>query len=109
MKEKKSPFMTYPGFESILIPDVNDKQIPDESYTNKYENVACNYGYKLVCNDNKFSKPFKSYWGEDAVDNFINNMIEESKYCTDIMKKHFSKELVMTKNDNEDFNNSAKC
>ena len=36
-------------------------------------------------------------------------MIEESKYCTDIMKKHFSKELVMTKNDNEDFNNSPKC
>ena len=53
--------MTYPGFESILIPDVNDKQIADESYTNKYKNVACSYGYKLVYNDNKFSKPFKSY------------------------------------------------
>ena len=24
-------------------------------------------------------------------------MIEESKYCTDIMKKHFSKELLITK------------
>ena len=24
-------------------------------------------------------------------------MIEESKYCTDIMKNHFKKELVMTK------------
>ena len=36
-------------------------------------------------------------------------MIKESKYCTDIMKKHFNKELVMTKKDNEDFKNSTKC
>ena len=36
-------------------------------------------------------------------------MIEESKYCSDMMKKHFNKELVMTKEDNEDFKNSTKC
>ena len=32
-------------------------------------------------------------------------MIEESKYCNDVMKKHLNKELVMTK---EDFKNSAR-
>ena len=36
-------------------------------------------------------------------------MTEESKYCSDVMKKHFNKELVMTKEDNEDFKNSTKC
>ena len=36
-------------------------------------------------------------------------MIEESKFCIDIMKKHFNKELVMIKIDNEDFENSTKC
>ena len=35
--------------------------------------------------------------------------MEESKYYTDIMKKHFNKELVMTRKDNEDFANSTKC
>ena len=30
-------------------------------------------------------------------------MIEESKYCSEVMKKHFNKELVMTKEDDEDF------
>ena len=30
-------------------------------------------------------------------------MIEESKYCTDVMKKPFNKELLMTKEDNENF------
>ena len=36
-------------------------------------------------------------------------MIEESKYCSDVMKKYFNKELVMTKEDNKDFENSTKC
>ena len=36
-------------------------------------------------------------------------MIEESKYCSDLMKKHFSNELVLTKEDNENFKKSTKC
>ena len=36
-------------------------------------------------------------------------MVEESKSCSDVMKKHFNKELVITKKDNEDFKNSNKC
>ena len=32
-------------------------------------------------------------------------MIEESKYCSEVMKKHFNKELVMAKEDNEYFEN----
>ena len=67
------------------------------------KHVACSYGYKLVCVDDKFSKPFKWYLGKDAVYNFVSSMIEESKYCSDIMKKRFNNELVMTKKDNEDF------
>ena len=49
------------------------------------KNVACSYGYKLVCVDDSFNKFFKSYLGEDAVYNFIIGMIRESKYCTDII------------------------
>ena len=60
--------------------------------------LLCSYGYKLVGVDDKFSRPFKSYLGKDAVYNLISSMIEESKYCSDVIKKHFNKELVMTKN-----------
>ena len=35
-------------------------------------------------------------------------MIEESKYCGDVMENHFNKELVMNKEDNEKFKNSTK-
>ena len=41
--------------------------------------------------------------------NFINSMIEESKYCSDVIKKHFNKELVMTKEDIENMKKSTKC
>ena len=86
----------------------NVNQNPNESYTNKYQkHVACSYVYKLVCVDDKFSKPFKSYLGEDTVYNFISSMIEESKYSSNKMKKDFNKKLVMTKKDNEDFENSV--
>ena len=36
-------------------------------------------------------------------------MIEESRYCSDVMVKHFTKELKMTKEDNENFTNFTKC
>ena len=52
-----------------------------------------------MCVNDKFSKPFKTYLSKDAVHNFINSMIKESKYCSD----------MMTKEGNEDFKNSTKC
>ena len=91
----KSPFMIYVDFESILVPEVNGKQNLNECYTNKYQkHVACNYGYKLVCVDDKSSRPFKSYLSKDVVNNFISSMIKEKKYSSDVTKKHFNKELV---------------
>ena len=62
------------------MPQDSGKQNLKEFYTNKYQElVAYSFGYKLVCVDDKFSKPFKTYLGKDAASNFINNMIEESK------------------------------
>ena len=83
----KSPFIIYVDFESILGPEDDGKQNPEDSYTNKYQKqIACSYGYNLVCVDDKFSKPFKTYLGKDAVYKFINNMIEESKYCSEAIR-----------------------
>ena len=70
------------------------KANPEESYTNKYQkHIACSYAYKLVCVDDKFIKPFKTYLDKDVVRNFINNMIQENKYCSDVIIKHLTKNL----------------
>ena len=90
----KSPFMIYADFESILVPEINGKQNPDQSYTNKYQkHIACSYSYKLVCLNDKISKPFKSCLGKYAAYNFIKYVVEERKYCNDVMEKN-----ILTKN-----------
>ena len=53
----KLPFMIFADFSWD-----NRNQNPNEFYTNKYQkHVACSYGYKLVCVDDKSSNPFKPY------------------------------------------------
>ena len=43
----KSEFIIYADFESIVVPEDNKKQNPEEFYTSKYQkHVACNYDYK---------------------------------------------------------------
>ena len=109
-KKTKSPFITYADFESILVQKDNGKQNADESYRNQYQkHMACSYGYKLVSVDDKFRKSFKTYFRKDSEHNFINSMIKESKYYSDVVKKHLNKELVITKEDNEEFKNFTKC
>ena len=106
----KSPFIIYADVEVSLVRESNEKENPDQSSTNKYQNhVVCSLGYKLVCVDDKFRKPFESYLGQDAVYKFITNMAKNRKYSCHVMKKHFNKELVMTKEDDENFESSTKC
>ena len=66
-------------------------------------NISCSYGYKLVRVDNQFSKLFKTYYlGQNADHKFVTNMVKEGKYWSRF-KNHFNKELVMAKEDNENF------
>ena len=101
-------FTIYAEFESILVPEDN-KQNPDEYFVNKYQkHAACNYNYQLlVCVYDKFSISFISYLVENAVYNFINVMIEGSKYWSDVKKICFNKELATSKKKIEDFQNST--
>ena len=39
----------------------------------------------------------------------IIRLNEESKHCSEVMKKHFDKKIVMTKECNGNFKNSTKC
>ena len=49
--------------------------------------------YKSLRVDDKFCKPFKTYLAEDAVEKFIHNMIEESKYFSEVIKNILVKYL----------------
>ena len=43
------------------------------------KHTASGYSHELVCANDKFSKPFKLYLGEDDAFNFINSMTKKSK------------------------------
>ena len=74
--------MIYADFESILVPEDNEKQI--QMSTNKYQiHVAWGCSKRLVYIDDKFIKLCLS---EGAVYNLLNSMLKESKYCSDVIK-----------------------
>ena len=79
-KQLPAPFVIYADFEAITekIPNLDKK-----SNTEQYQkHIDCGYGYKVVCcYDDEFSKPIKIYRGEKAVYKFMEDMLEEVKYC----------------------------
>ena len=106
-----APFVVYADFEAIT--EKIDSCIPsdEKSYTTTYQShKACGYGYKLVCRyDNGYSKPEEIYRGEDAIDKFIVQMMNEVEDCRRIVKEEFQKPLNMTGVNERDFQNATKC
>ena len=73
------------------------------------DQIPCSFSYKLVCVDDKFSKPIALYRGEDAAYKFIEAILKEYEYCQKVMKKHFNKNLIMTKDEEKQFQSSNTC
>ena len=86
-------FKIYADFECNL----KDTEIYEGSCTKKYDHVPCSYAFKIVCIDYRFSKPIVVYRGNNAAYEFIKAIRKEYKYCKNIMKKKFNKNLIMSK------------
>ena len=57
------------------------------SYTEKYQDhIPCSFPYKIVCIDDKFTKPTVIYRGENGTYEFIKAVLEEYEYCQKIME-----------------------
>ena len=66
------------------------------SYTKKYQDHApCSFVYKVVCIDDRFTKPIVDYRGENAAYEYIKAILKEYKYCKKVMNKQFNKNLIM--------------
>ena len=72
-------------------------EVYEGSYIKKYhDHVSCSFAYKIVCIDDRFSKPIIVYRGENATYDFVKAILKEYKYCKKIMRKHFNKNLIMS-------------
>ena len=57
--------------------DKNDGGAKTEKYQ---DNIVCSYGYKLICVNEQYSRPQKTYFREDAISKVINDITNESRY-----------------------------
>ena len=110
-KQLTVPFVIYADFEAITEKIHGCQPNNDKSFTEAYQkHTDCGYGYKVVCcYDDKYTKPVQIYRGEKAVYKFMEKMLEEVKYCKNVMKKYFDKPLKMTKDDEDKFQKADKC
>ena len=105
-KQLPAPFKIYADFECSL----QDTEMYEGSCTKQYhDHVSCSYAYKIVCIDNRFSKPIVVYKGENTAYEFIKTILKEYKYCKNIMKKYFNKNLIMSKEEEHLFQQSSNC
>ena len=92
-KQIPVPFKIYADFECNL----KKVKCNEGSYTEKYQDhIPCSFAYKVVCIDDRFTKPIVVYRGENAAYEFIKAILKEYKYCKKVMNKHFNKNLIMS-------------
>ena len=73
-KQVPVPFKIYVDFECNL----NSVESYESSYSKKYQDhIACSFAYKLVCVDDKFSKPIVVFRGENAAFKFFEAILKE--------------------------------
>ena len=76
-KQLMALFVIYADFECIT---VSIKEEHGKQTVAYQEHKACGYDYKIVCQyDDKYSKPYAGYRGENAVYKLIENLLEEQK------------------------------
>ena len=105
------PFVIYADFEAIT-EKIDSCQPPDgKSYTSTYQShKACGYSYKLICRyDQKYTEPEVNYRGEDCIEKFIRKMLAEVSHCQSVIREKFKRPLVMTDQNERDFQNAKKC
>ena len=106
-------------FKQILVPlkiygefgcNLRSAECYEGSYTKKYQDhIPCSFAYKVVCIDDRFTKRFVVYRGENAASEFIKAILKEYKYWKTIMNKHFNKHLIMSEEEEYLLQKSNSC
>ncbi|XP_033762615.1 uncharacterized protein LOC117344073 [Pecten maximus] len=107
-KQMKVPFVIYADFECYSEPAHICSQDPSESnstVTTKF--TPCSFGYVRASIDERYDKPPIIYRGSNVVETFINYLMEEEREIQHILED--IEPMVMTQEDQETFDNTAKC
>ena len=76
----------------------------------KYQaHVPCSFAYKVVCVDDRFTKPILVSKGENEAYEWIKAVLKEYKYCRKVINKHFNRNLIMSEEEEHLFQQSNSC
>ena len=76
-KQIPVPFKTYADFECNL----ENVESFEGFYSTKYQDhIPCSFAYKLVCVDDKFTKPIVVFRGKNSPHEFIKAILKEYQY-----------------------------
>ena len=99
-KQLPAPSKIYADFECVLSAslskEVKSSDTNNGSYTEKYQDhIHCNFAYKVVCVDNKFSKDVVLYRGKkNSVYKFLKAILKEYNYSKKVIKIILTKILL---------------
>ena len=95
-------FKVYADFE----PNLNGVESYEVLYSNHYQHhIPCNFARKLACTDDKYGKSMVAFRGETATFKSIEVILKEYECCKKVMKKN----LIMSKEEKEQFQSSNTC
>ena len=99
-KQIPVPFKIYADFECNL----KSVEIYEGSYSKKCQkHIPCSFSYKVVSIDKRFSKTIVVFRGKNAAYEFIKAIHKEYEYCKKVMKKHFNENLIMSEEEEKQF------
>ena len=105
IKQIPVPFKIYADF----VCNLKAIKIYEGFYSKTYQNhVPCSFAYKVICIDDRFSKPIVIFRGKNAAYQFIKTILEEYECWKKVMKKHVNKDLIMSEEEKQ-FQLSNTC
>ena len=105
-KQVPIPFKIYADTECFL----KRTNSYEGKYTIKYqEHIPNSIGAKLVCIGDRFTLPFIIFKGDDCINKFIKSDFEQKEWINRVIREYFNKDLIMTNEDEEIYQNSQLC
>jgi len=102
------PFVIYADFECYTKKIDTCHPSTDKSSTTDYQShEPSGFSYKVVCEDEQYTRPSVVYRGDDVVDTLFTELRKESWKVTEILKK--PKAMVITAADATNFTSAINC
>lgn len=85
-KTLKVPFVIYADFETVNVKLHTCAPNPEQSGTFPTTKLkVCGYEYKVVCEDERFTKPAVVYRGPDAARKLVQSLLDEQEIIEEIL------------------------